>query len=92
MSFLHYFFNSVQTAVVCSHTRIVSIARSVCYFEGRGMAINPVSVRVLQTEPIGCTHVYIQICVGIHVIKELTHAVVDSGKFEICRAGLWSRT
>ena len=56
------------------------------------MAINPVSVRVLQTEPIGCTHVYIQICVGIHVIKELTHAVVDSGKFEICRAGLWSRT
>ena len=37
------------------------------------MAINPVSVRVLQREPVGWMHVCIQMRVGVHVIKELTH-------------------
>ena len=57
-----------------------------------GMALNPVSVRVLQTEAIGWMHVCIPMRVGVHMIQELTHAIVDSGKFEICRAGLWPRT
>lgn len=56
---------------------MASIEFSVCYFGGWGMGINPVSVRVLQTEPIGCMHACILICVGVYVIKELAHVIVS---------------